>query len=347
MTSHYSDIKVAYHSEHLKTLRTGKIPVPVSLQIVLSDLCNHDCNFCFYRRSNNHTETFKENGSRNPNRKLESDKVIKLLSDASDMGVKSIVFTGGGEPTLHQDHEVIFQKVLDDGMEVGLITNGSRGSDLLLEQLMSFTWIRISLDAATAKTYSAVHAINEGAYNRTLNNIRRIISRRQETNSSLTVGISYVLTEDNLHEIESTIALAESLCVDYIRFVPETGTLGRCHSKIIECKKRIENCESSIRVYAILDRESDNHVDFSQCLRMGYVLYIGGDFKIYACCQVSYTYHGCIGDLSEQSFKTWWTNNKDALLKTFDPKKCGRCVYANINRSLEYLTGNAEHVNFI
>jgi MoaA/NifB/PqqE/SkfB family radical SAM enzyme len=42
----YSQLKPAWHLDRIEMLRAGRVPAPVHVQLVLSDLCNQDCGFC-------------------------------------------------------------------------------------------------------------------------------------------------------------------------------------------------------------------------------------------------------------------------------------------------------------
>lgn len=45
-SAEYADLKVIYHIDRIADLRARGHSVPVQIQLVLSDLCNHDCSFC-------------------------------------------------------------------------------------------------------------------------------------------------------------------------------------------------------------------------------------------------------------------------------------------------------------
>src|SRR6185436_9951432 len=81
---------------------------------------------CAYRSSNGFSiEQFAGvNGEKNPNRKITTAKAIEILDDCGSLGVKAIQFTGGGEPTVHPDHLLIFEYAQNMGLETSLVTNG-------------------------------------------------------------------------------------------------------------------------------------------------------------------------------------------------------------------------------
>ncbi len=54
---------------------------------------------------------------------LTTDEVFKLVTELSDMKIKSI-FIGGGEPLIRKDLFIIIRHILDNGMQYGIASNG-------------------------------------------------------------------------------------------------------------------------------------------------------------------------------------------------------------------------------
>ena len=156
----YSPFKVVHHMDRLMQLKNGEQPVPSQVQLVISDVCNHDCSFCAYRMSGyTSNENFgildkvSQKVESNPNRKISYDKCVEILEDCKELGVRAIQFTGGGEPTTHLDHPKIFQKVIDLGMDLALITNGAILKPDVVDTLVHAKWVRFSIDAGTPEMY--------------------------------------------------------------------------------------------------------------------------------------------------------------------------------------------------
>src|SRR5688500_16046929 len=159
----YRPDKARYHADRLRMMQAGQQPYPVHVEVVLSDLCNQDCSFCAYRLEGySSNELFNDPRApvpKNPNRMLPAGKVMQLLDDCRDMGVKAIQLTGGGEPTLHPEFDRIASGVLQRGMRLAVVTNGTllhRTSDWLQSEqglskaalLARASWVRVSLDAS-------------------------------------------------------------------------------------------------------------------------------------------------------------------------------------------------------
>ena len=71
----YRADKILYHGDRIASLRRGEAVVPVTAHLVISDLCNHNCEFCSFRMEDNLQNAWfgVERGGRrinNPNRMI-------------------------------------------------------------------------------------------------------------------------------------------------------------------------------------------------------------------------------------------------------------------------------------
>lgn len=96
----YSPYKAAYHIDSIQDLRDGKLPSPKHVQLILSDYCQMSCRFCSYRAEEGmSSELFVERDETgkatniNPNRFIPKEKIIEILDDCKEMGVKAIQFS--------------------------------------------------------------------------------------------------------------------------------------------------------------------------------------------------------------------------------------------------------------
>ena len=148
----YSALKILHHPERVAALRQGQPFAPAQVQLILSDWCNHHCAFCAYRMegyASNQRFAVEKDGERNSNpyRMMSTSKALEIVLDCAAMGVSAIQLTGGGEPLAHPDHLGVMAAVLEGGMELALVTNGTLLKDETVDLLMSAAWVRVSLDA--------------------------------------------------------------------------------------------------------------------------------------------------------------------------------------------------------
>ena len=362
-TNSYSAFKVFHHHDRIEKLKEGVQPNPISVRMVLSDLCNQNCHFCTFRMEGSMTNKLfggldkRGNLTLNPARFLSREKSLEIIKDCSEMGIKSIEFTGGGEPTVHPDHVAIFNSVLDAGMHLGLITNGVIFRKDFEDTILKSTWCRFSLDAGSAKTYSQVREVPEKMFEKVLNNIKKLSDKKKEIDSKTTLGVSFIVTDQNYPEIYSAAKIASELGVDYFRVgyyrTDEGFTAGDFEESKTLINKSIE--DFSRKDFNVMDRYTtssknmDGPPDYKFCGYQQVSTWIAADYNVYRCCVTSYDEHGLIGSLKNQSFKELW-NSKEKRKKfdDFNAKSCVQCIYNDKNRAINYLLEkNPKHVNFM
>lgn len=354
--SAYSPLKVFHHREALDALAAKQYTPPIHVQLVISDLCNQDCNFCAYRMSGyTSNELFgrpNEQGRTNPNRMIEYGKCVEILDDCKKLGTKAIQFTGGGEPTVHPNHLLIFQECLDRGMDLALVTNGAKLNGELLDVLVNASWIRVSIDAGTAETYGKVRRVKDDVFYKVWSNVEQFV----KLNSNTIVGIGFVVTKDNWREVELCTELARAVGVDNIRisaiFQSEGVDYfdGWLHEAADECHRASLLATDKFKVFNNFTNRVDDLLqespDYEFCGLQNIQTYIGADLNLYRCCVTSYNPRGLIGSLKDQSFYDLW-KAKD-LNTGFDARGCPRCMYNDKNKTILYaINSDAMHRNFV
>ena len=94
-------------------------------------------------------------------KEIDSDRLLRLLTELQYSGVKGVIFIGGGEPLLHSGMPEPIVHAHELGLAVGLTTNGSLLKPFveIIAELVS--WTRVSVDAATAATYHWLRPSND------------------------------------------------------------------------------------------------------------------------------------------------------------------------------------------
>lgn len=361
----YSPLKIFRHEDKLSELRQGKQIVPLQVQLIISDLCNHDCSFCAYRMSgytsNQLFKIVEKDGTENnnPNRMIKYEKVLEILDDCKEMGVKAIQITGGGEPTVHPQHELILKGILDRGLELAVVTNGARMSYSCLQSFARAKWVRVSIDAGTAESYSSIRRISKETFNRVQDNIRALVSQKKQLDTNVRIGIGFVVTKENWGEIYEGAKIASDLGVDNIRISAvfqneDEKYFDSFYERARELAiKATELNRDDFKVYnnfgnRIADLTQHNP-DYSFCGYQQFNTYIGADLNVYRCCNLAYNLRGLTGSLKEQRLKDFWVSeSKKEKYSNFDAKGCERCMFNVQNRNIVYaIDPNPDDVNFV
>ena len=199
--------KLSYHPERVtRWLHTG-ICFPLHIEVGVTNKCNHRCIQCTLDWINHKNDV------------IDSRVFLKLLNEASHLGVKSIYFAGEGEPTLHKDLGLFVKTASDLGMKVALSTNGSRLSPLE-DSLPYLSWLRFSVDAANDETFSKIHRVVSGEFGRIFSNINHCIKLAQQENYRVQIGIQTLLMPENMNEIETLAYLAKDIGVHNFQVKP-------------------------------------------------------------------------------------------------------------------------------
>jgi len=354
----YSSLKILHDLDRIKQIREGKIVPPKTVRIDLNTICNHGCSFCLYQSSSDGLKGVGFNGEMPLGAQIDDKRLIKLIKEFKECGVNSLVFLGGGEPTIHPNLEGIIEAVNDSGLEYGIITNGSRLDRIIpYKNFPGFKWVRVSLDAAKERTWMKIHQPS-GAMKYGFKHILDAVKDLKNGRPDFLRGMSFIVGKENYQEIYDFIELGRRLGIDNVRIGLEYGKgFGERNSGIMpssmEQVKR-GKIDFETEDFTIFDRMSgrkkdvSSERDYSTCGFMGLSTNLGADLNLYTCCFGKYTNSHKIGSLKEMSFKELWFNYRKKFLERFDVSKCPPCWYGETNRILEYVTQkDAPHSNFI
>lgn len=175
------------------------------LQVESSISCNLRCIMCPWEDFRQHIEN-KGNMSK--------DVWEALLPHLGE--VRSIDFTGGGEPLLQPHLLEWIAAAKNAGCEAGFLSNGMLLRESISDQLLDLglNWIGFSIDGADRDTYET---IRQGAnFDRLCRNIKYLTERR--INTFPLVMINFVIMRSNYHQLEKIIRLAHELGADQVNF---------------------------------------------------------------------------------------------------------------------------------
>lgn len=376
----YSLSKAVYHTDEIKRLQDNKPIAPVQLQIDLEAWCNHNCSFCSYRAEESHNIDMVEmlGVKKSSLPMLQENKPIGKPTEISGLplsfskglpdqiaeaGIKCVTFTGGGESTLWKKYDDMIDNLVKHGIQIGLITNGSQMNQRRLEMIAKhYTWIRFSMDSATAQTHQKIHRTPTQTFDTIVSHIKQILELREkyenDSGEGLTVGINYVITEDNFHEIEKACEFYSKLGADYIRFsfmyVEGVGVGKFALDKRKQTEQlfdRLEKTYNNGKAFVSpatykLDAYLRPNDDFSDCYMQDFVWALGADCKVYPCCIQKYQKGFEFGDIRETTLKQMITK-AFGKRRSLDVKTCAICWMRDRNKSMIAAIKRPKHANFI
>lgn len=210
--------KILRHPGRLDRWRKGLAFAPVGVEIDLSNRCSLGCEFCHFAYT--HTRGPLAGSPRLSDQADVGDLMDlalleRLAVELRGLGVQSVTFSGGGEPTLHPQFSRAVDLVTRTGLSLGLYTNGAQLDAERAELIKrNCRWVVVSLDEATAESYREVKGVN--AFERACNGVRYLVAAP----GTAVVGVSFLITRQNNQDLFRMIALHRALGAHYAEFRP-------------------------------------------------------------------------------------------------------------------------------
>lgn len=207
---------------------------PITADVFLTNYCNNKCLYCTYARWELDAGAV---GMSFEDFKKYADKLI-------DLGVQGIVLTGGGEPTINKDFDLITRYLEDKQIHYGINTNFNR------LRYFKPDYLKVSLDAYDEESYFKNRGVR--AYEKTKKNIAAYIEWKKEHSPKTTVGIQKVVSDPD--EILRFYDANGDLDVDYIVYRPIESTGGKYYTE-----KNASDVVEAVKLIKML-RETDERV---------------------------------------------------------------------------------------
>ncbi len=322
---------------------------PIYVEIGLTNLCNHKCIFCGldWARGNN---------------TLKTDVLLENIKDMAEHGVKSICFSGAGEPLLHKDFSFFVKKTKDFGIDVSFSTNGILFNEKLAEETLPYlSWIRFSIDAATPETHSKIHGTSESDFQKILDNLENAVKIKKISNHRVILGVQFLLIEENSHEILKIAEICKNLGVDNLQIKPYSqnpnsiNKMNIDYNKFLDLKEKlVEFNTDNFKVFFRINRlgSVSGEQDYETCFGLPFFAIINEKGNVVPCHlfynEEDYSY----GNIYEKKFSEIWQNEKRSQviekMTNKGIKECKKgCRLDIINKYLHRLKNPWGHDNFI
>lgn len=198
-------IKFWRHPLQMNSYRKGEGNTIISTHVSPEGSCNLSCSYCSVKK-------------REKNYRIEKDTIKDYVSKLQTRGLKAVIFTGGGEPTLYPHfNEIVQWTKKERGLDVALITNGTLSERVEPETWDSFSWVRVSIN--NFKDWKT-----------------KINIPTEYLNKDCVVGSSFIYTGENQLIFNDISELTKRFDARYIRVLPdcllEQEDLLKAHEKL-------------------------------------------------------------------------------------------------------------------
>ncbi len=348
------DHKLHYHVNRVADWLHGDNIYPVYMEISPSGACNHRCTFCGLDFMG-----YKP-------RFLNTELLKIRLTELGNLGLKSIMFAGEGEPFLHKDLPEITIHTKNSGIDVAFTTNGVLMTPAKQEIILPTTqWIKVSCNAGTPETYAAVHRTRADDFIKVFKNLENAVKLRHQNNYSCTLGLQMLLLPENQTEVTSLAKICRDIGLDYLVIKPYSqhsqGKSTRYEAISYENSQdiveqltpyRTDQFQIIIRTDTMKKWDSKKR-DYHRCQALPFWSYIDSLGNVWGCSIYLGDERFLYGNISEQTFQEIWEGEKrkkslQMMEKCFDPADCRiNCRMDKINSFLWKLKHPPQHVNFI
>lgn len=265
----FNSFKLLAHINTWKNIkRNDKIPPPILVTVDPSNVCNLKCVWCN-----------AESVIQSRHNYISENTLIDIADYLQYWGVSTVCIAGGGEPLMNKYTGNFIDRLVNNGIEVGVVTNGI-AIDRFIPELAKCTWVGVSVDAGDASVYKKYKG--DDKFNKVIDNIKNLVKYSKITNSTLgmdrpSYGVSYkfLLYKDNIHNVYNAAKLAKEIGCTNIHYRP-AGTvwskiktndeINFTDGEITIFKNQIENAQNlddeTFGVYGITHKFNDK---FTKC----------------------------------------------------------------------------------
>lgn len=197
-----SNEKIFRHGEWLKKYELGEDVYPICWEIDASNKCAYGCSHCCWAEYiDEHRDV------------LSWGDLMRLVQEIKDLGGKSIIWSGGGDPLTNPAIGEIVQFSQSLGIENAMFTNGLGMNQKIAELLAdSLVWIRFHMAADNSADFARVHRVPERYFEIVTKNIRHFVELEGR---GANVGIGGPVNQDNFDASRKLPELAMHLGADF------------------------------------------------------------------------------------------------------------------------------------
>lgn len=357
--------KLIYHPQRVAQFldagddwEKAKSVYPIYIEVSPVGACNHRCTFCAVDYIG-----YKS-------RMLDAGLFSERAAEMGGLGVKSIMFAGEGEPLLHKKINTIVKATKDAGIDVSFTTNATVLNDAFIEQSLALcSWVKVSLNAGTAKTYGEIHRTKERDFERVIDNLKRAVSAKKQHGWECAIGAQTLLLPENAHEIEILARICrDDIGLDYLVVKPysqhmysETNVYeGINYGEFMETADAVERLNTDdfqvvFREHTMRKHDQADSERYTTCNATPFFwAYIMSDGSVSGCSAYLLHKKFMYGNINDQTFRSIWEGaGREASLhyirNELNIRDCRKnCRMDEVNRYLFNLRERRiDHVNFI
>lgn len=352
-SSYIDSEKIFAHLDRIQGWRDGQKPAPITVEWDLSNRCSRGCSFCHFAYT--HTRGplaghVKPAGATSGGDLADTGMVIRALGQVAAAGVRGVVWTGGGEPTLYPEFDRITAQAVAVSLQQGMYTHGGHINQERAQRIKQhFTWVVVSLDRADDESYFAYKG---RGFKRSCEGVQALAAAR----GACTLGVSFLLDATSWQDAPRMLALSRSLGADYTTFRPmiifdqtNPATPTDDRSWITDAEGMLRELAASPDVQCDPDRflayRDWAGRSYTVCRGIRYNTTITPDGRVWVCPNRREFPGSELGDLSKEDFLTIWQRHPGQWTDFADCRAMCRLHLMNV--ALDALEKPRQHEAFV
>jgi MoaA/NifB/PqqE/SkfB family radical SAM enzyme len=347
----FNSTKILMWSKHLEACSKDNYLTPAMVDIDPSGRCNFDCQWC---NASNIIDNKRPDLPEEHWIKL-ADFIASWGKDTPEGPPRSACVSGGGEPFMNKATPALLERLHENGLEIGVISNASLLDDHKIDVLArTCRWVGISMDAALPETYNLVKGMKGDYFFKVCENIRKLTTRIGQLGVQNDVGFKFLLSPLNYNEIYSAALIARSLGVKdfhlrpvgYLNITKVEGEKLEYTPEMMEhindqinMAMRLET--ENFRVFAVRHKFTDGFMpkkNFKRCWTIPMLPTFSADGNVYMCFDMrgrkELIMCSHYPDPSE-ILSFWNTEKHKKMVQGLNVNDCPRCTFSVFNEVVE------------
>jgi len=180
-----------------------------------------------------------------------NERLLSLAKELKESGVKGVILIGGGEPLSHPMAGELIEYFGNNDIHTGITTNGTF-IDKYLKEIASYaSWTRVSVDAATEKTFNKLRPSKnrKPMFFKVIENMQKLAKVKKGK-----LGFSFLIRSEaegvdtNVNEIYEAAKLAKEIGCDYFEIKPSYNYKnGMAHTLVKHSEEIIKKVKEELQ----------------------------------------------------------------------------------------------------
>lgn len=283
----------------------------------------------------------------------------KLIDDLYN--VPAVCIAGGGEPLMHSYLGKFVEKLTNNGVDSGIVTNGLY-IDKHIDYLDNCTWIGVSMDCSSQETLEKLKKAKPGDFDRTIKGIEKLASLGGTLGGSgqgRGVSYKYLLHPGNVHEVYGAATIAKYIGCRNLHIRPfgtpwdkigENSEDHFAYGDLEEFKEQITRAreleDDTFKVFGITHKFDGNFRKSNEFNTCHAIFMTGvfmpptskeGKFSFGLCCDRRGDDDLTLDNLvsASQVSNFWGSEDHWKMFDEIKPDNCPRCTYQPHNQIFE------------